>query len=119
STTLVTLVSRICMKATTMTESVMAHLRAGEICGGSGDVVVTRGALPWESDAASRYDTRRGASSPFPNLPRGFGCAGRARARSQRSWGRWFVNDAMPEFFDTQLRSNARSARSRHGCAKP
>src|SRR5215831_21026821 len=34
-TTLVTLVSRICMKATTMTVKVMAHLRAEEIGGGS------------------------------------------------------------------------------------
>src|SRR5262245_3822315 len=40
--TLVTLVSRICMKATTMTVRVMAHLRAGEIWGasGAGDVIV-------------------------------------------------------------------------------
>src|SRR5437867_79641 len=30
-TTLVTLVSRICMKATTMTVTVIAHFRAGEI----------------------------------------------------------------------------------------
>src|SRR5262249_43781088 len=34
-TTLVTLVSRICMKATTMTVKVMAHFRAEEIGGGS------------------------------------------------------------------------------------
>ncbi len=36
STTFVTLVSRICMKATTMTVSVVAHLRAAEIGGESG-----------------------------------------------------------------------------------
>ena len=36
STTLVTLVSRICMKATTMTVRVMAHFRPAEIGGGSG-----------------------------------------------------------------------------------
>ena len=35
STTLVTLVSRICMKATTMTVRVMAHFRPAEIGGGS------------------------------------------------------------------------------------
>src|SRR5215471_16239239 len=40
--TLVTLVSRICMKATTMTVKVMAHFRAAEISG-SADGVVTRG----------------------------------------------------------------------------
>ena len=34
--TLVTLVSRICMKATTMTVTVMAHFRVGEIWGSSG-----------------------------------------------------------------------------------
>src|SRR4030095_10326495 len=34
--TLVTLVSRICMKATTMTVKVMAHFRAGETTGASG-----------------------------------------------------------------------------------
>ena len=39
--TLVTLVSRICMKATTMTVTVMAHFRADEIAGasGAGDVI--------------------------------------------------------------------------------
>src|SRR5713101_4456713 len=46
STTLVTLVSRICMKATTMTVRVMAHFRAGEIGGGSEAGEVTgRGAF--------------------------------------------------------------------------
>src|SRR5919201_3268209 len=43
--TFVTLVSRICMNATTITVKVIAHLRAGEIGGASGDVVVTRPAL--------------------------------------------------------------------------
>src|SRR5262249_38342714 len=43
STTLVTLVSRICMKATTMTDTVMAHFRAGETCGSSADDAVTAG----------------------------------------------------------------------------
>src|SRR5215467_9999073 len=40
--TLVTLVSRICMKATTMTVRVMAHFRVAEIGGasGTGDVIV-------------------------------------------------------------------------------
>src|SRR5215813_1319397 len=40
--TLVTLVSRICMKATTMTVRVMAHFRVAEIWGasGTGDVIV-------------------------------------------------------------------------------
>src|SRR5262245_65620924 len=41
-TTLVTLVSRICMKATTMTDKVMAHLRPEETGGASGDGAVTR-----------------------------------------------------------------------------
>jgi uncharacterized protein len=40
---LVTLVSRICMKATTMTVRVMAHFRAGEIGGASGAGGVMRG----------------------------------------------------------------------------
>ena len=39
--TFVTLVSRICMKATTITVMVMAHLWAGEIGSASGDGVVT------------------------------------------------------------------------------
>src|SRR5215813_1183439 len=47
--TLVTLVSRICMKATTMTVRVMAHLRAGEIGDGSGTAAVI-GAAPAYSD---------------------------------------------------------------------
>ncbi len=42
STTLVTLVSRICMKETIITESVIAHLRVDEIGGGSGAGGVTR-----------------------------------------------------------------------------
>jgi len=39
--TLVTLVSRICMNATTMTVMVMAHFRGAEITGasGAGDVI--------------------------------------------------------------------------------
>ena len=40
---MVTLVSRICMKATTMTVSVMAHLRVGEIGEASGAGGVMRG----------------------------------------------------------------------------
>src|SRR5262245_44130603 len=40
--TLVQLVSRICMKATTMTVTVMAHLRAAEM-GASADAVVNAG----------------------------------------------------------------------------
>src|SRR5216683_4621785 len=43
STTLVTLVSSTCMKATTITDSVMAHLRAGEIGPPSAGDALTRG----------------------------------------------------------------------------
>ena len=43
--TLATLVSRICMKATTITVSVIAHLRMGEIgASGSVDVIVVEAA---------------------------------------------------------------------------
>src|SRR5882672_4388926 len=51
STTLVTLVSRICMKATTMTVRVMAHFRPAEIGGGSG-----AGAVMRTSDGRARLE---------------------------------------------------------------
>jgi hypothetical protein len=53
--TLVTLVSRICMKATTMTVTVMAHFRAEEIGGasGAGDVI--------GSSRCARSDAARGS----------------------------------------------------------
>ena len=55
STTLVTLVSRICMKATTMTVRVMAHLRPAEIGGGSAAGGVTRGGpASWRRHEAGR-----------------------------------------------------------------
>jgi hypothetical protein len=43
--TLVTLVSRICMKATTMTVSVVSHLRVEETGGASGAGAVIRAAV--------------------------------------------------------------------------
>src|SRR5882672_1772324 len=52
--TLVTLVSRICMKATTMTVTVMAHLRAGETGGASGAGEVMAGPTSlWDRGGSS------------------------------------------------------------------
>src|SRR5262245_25679038 len=57
--TLVTLVSRICMNATTMTVRVMAHLRVEEIEGasGAGDVIVQpcRSGCAPSANQANRY----------------------------------------------------------------
>src|SRR5262245_55670336 len=53
--TLVTLVSRICMKATTMTVTVMAHFRVGEIGGasGAGDVIGSSRCARCDAERAS------------------------------------------------------------------
>ena len=56
---MVTLVSRICMKATTMTVRVMAHFRLAEIGGGSGAGAVMR----------TLQADWRGLEAPRPTAP--------------------------------------------------
>src|SRR5262245_28760851 len=63
-TTLVTLVSRICMNATTITVTVIAHLRADEIGGGSGGGAVTRASVTRGAGAAPAGGSRDGAPLP-------------------------------------------------------
>src|ERR1700730_1087603 len=61
STTLVTLVSSTCMKATTITERVMAHFRADEIGPASGvTATATRASLPPPEDDVRRHPRPQG-----------------------------------------------------------
>src|ERR1700730_6062837 len=61
STTLVTLVSSTCMKATTITERVMAHFRADEIGPASGvTVTATLASLPHPDDDVRRHPGPQG-----------------------------------------------------------
>src|SRR5262245_42314254 len=70
--TLATLVSRICMKATTMTVKVMAHLCAAETGGasGAGGVIARTGvrrtgyAPSGENEIGGKQDTRRAPALP-------------------------------------------------------
>src|SRR6185503_12140122 len=83
STTFVTLVSRICMNATIITENVMAHLRPAVIGGGSGgsDGTATRsrGASdPVVGCMRRLYGTRH--ARPHRRPSRGAGGGGRTRA---------------------------------------
>src|SRR6266481_3015944 len=61
STTLVTLVSSTCMKATTITDRVMAHLRAAEIGPASRvAAIAARAPLPHPDDHVGRHPRPQG-----------------------------------------------------------